>query len=60
MSQTQQSKQKYIRALTKTKANQYLSVAIPSKLSKQLNLDHNSYVSICINQNKLIFERVKI
>lgn len=62
MSQTlKQSKEKFIRAVTRTKADQYLSIAIPTKLSRKLNLNHNSYVSIYIDkENKLIFERVDV
>ena len=54
------SKEKFIRAVTRTKANQYLSIAIPTKLSRQLNLDHNSYLSISVNENKLVCERVNL
>ena len=59
MSET--TKQKFIRAVTRTKADQYLSVAIPPKLSKKLELDANSYVSIYVDlDNKLVFERVNL
>jgi len=55
------TKDKFIRAVTRTKADQYLSIAIPTKLSRKLNLNHNSYVSIYMDkENKLIFERVDV
>ena len=62
MSQTEQTKKdKYVRVVTRTKANQYMSVAIPTKLSKQLNLDHKSYMSVYIDQkNNLVFQKLEV
>jgi len=62
MSQTlKPTKDKFIRAVTRTKADKYLSIAIPTNLSRKLKLNHNSYVSIYVDQeNKLIFERVDV
>jgi hypothetical protein len=55
------TKEKYIRAVTRKRKDDYLTVAIPTKLSKRMNLDHNSYVSIDYidKLNQLVFRKIQ-
>ena len=52
-------KQKYIRSINRTKKDDYLSVSIPSKLTKQLGLDHNSYVWIYTDNSTNYYVQVE-
>jgi hypothetical protein len=50
----------YIRAVSKK--NEYLSVSKPTKLSKQLELDGSSYVSVYIDpiNAQLVFKKIEV
>ena len=53
-------KEKFIRAVSKKNKSDYLTISIPAKLSKRMNLDPSSYVSIdYIDElNQLVFRKI--